>query len=99
MIIFPAGIVLYLFSFRVITFNAATAELTEYIAGMAIRRVELQRFNDEIYCTNTSLLTLEFASKTSGVKFQTLRGIWPAYLSDEEIASATAVLSPCSIAR
>lgn len=90
---------IYLFSLRFITFNAANAEVTEYLAGVPIRKVELERFNDEIYCTNSSLFTLSFASKTNGVKFETLRGVWPAYLNDDEIASGTAALSPCSIAR
>jgi len=93
------GIVCYLFSLRFITFNAANAEVTEYLAGVPVRRVELQNFNDEIYCMNSSLLSLSFASKTSGDKFETLRGIWPAYLNDEEITTRTAAISPCSTAR
>ncbi|UTY58796.1 hypothetical protein [Massilia sp. erpn] len=93
------GSVCYMFSLRFITFNAANAEVTEYFVGMPIRRVEFKNFNDEIYCISSSLLSLSFVSKASGGKFETFRGIWPAYLNDKEIALRTAAIPLCSIAR
>jgi hypothetical protein len=95
-VLLPACILsaaIYVLSVRSVEVNGTSGEITEFWAGIVLKRTILSDRDTVAYCYGLGAFTVNVRSAQT--EFDCFRGVWPATFSERKLAEAFAAVPRC----